>query len=80
MTFFYNDFFLLVVIPEGRSRESVFAVVVFLRNGRSRIKTFRDDDTLRAADFPCPFDFIGQHSFCNVANKRNGINKKIRLL
>ena len=33
-----------VVIPESRSRESVFAVVVPLRNDRSPTKTFGDDD------------------------------------
>ena len=53
-----------VVIPEGRSRESVVVVVVLLRNDRSptetlgddktattrfRIKTLRDDGTLQAA-------------------------------
>ena len=38
-----TTFFRKVVIPEGCSRESVFAVVVTLRNDRSRIKTLRDD-------------------------------------
>ena len=32
-------------------------------NDRSRIKTFRDDDALRAADFPRSFDLVGNTLF-----------------
>ena len=36
------------VIPESSSRESVFAVVVPLRNDRSWTTTFQDDDNNNA--------------------------------
>ena len=39
--------FAIVVIPECRSRESVFAVLVLFRNGRSPTETFGDDNFLK---------------------------------
>ena len=49
---FIRDLIVSVVIPECRSRESVFAEVVLFRNDRSPTKFLGDDDFIKKGGHP----------------------------